>query len=583
MIRQLSTQNYNQVIKSSPKNNALIIADPDLKGFASQLPGALKEGQQVAARLSEQGIHTTTSYKGSSDEIIEKMFSDDYRIIHLSGHGIFNKDISKGSGMVIGNNMFLSTREIRQMSTAPELVFVNCCHIGKISGVAEEFYQQRYKLAANIGTQLIENGVRCVIAAGWAVDDSAALEFADVFYDRMLSGYTFGDAVSEARKSVFAKYSNTNTWGAYQCYGDPFFRFEQRRQEKTKYKRTYLISQEAEIDLLNLLNELDIGKKPTDEYIKLLEEISEAVDQAKIRTPVITEKEALVYLELKHYDKACEKFSTLLKVEDASFSFSVAEKYFNAMAKKITSEFKDILAKKSDENETKKQQIIEQKRTECLTQLNEVTDNLEVLVKLIPSSERLNILGSAYKRKAFVLAENKIETYERAALNYQKAYSHSKNWYSLTNWLALECVLVMSDLHNWGSEVNSKNEKLGYTLIAREEAIFTLSESAPSPAGIERMSYWDMLADINIRLCKYILQYSKESGKNRTELINQQDIYKEIEELWKKAGSKGKRFAEIEHFEFIIDALSIAKNKNTNVLAAKLEQLKTELIKQIEN
>ena len=33
------------------------------------------------------------------------------------------------------------------------------------------------------------------------------------------------------------------------------------------------------------------------------------------------------------------------------------------------------------------------------------------------------------------------------------------------------------------------------------------------------------------------------SGKNITQLINQQDIYKEIEELWKKAGSKGKRFA----------------------------------------
>jgi hypothetical protein len=141
----------------------------------------------------------------------------------------------------------------------------------------------------------------------------------------------------------------------------------------------------------------------------------------------------------------------------------------------------------------------------------------------------------------------------------------------------------MSDLHNWGSDVNSKNEKLGYTLIAYEEAASVLDESAPSPTDSQRMSYWDMLAEINMRLCKFILQYSKISGKNRTELINQQDIYKEIEELWKKAGSKGKRFAEIEHFEFIIDALSIAKNKNTNALAAKLEQLKMDLIKQIEN
>jgi hypothetical protein len=33
------------------------------------------------------------------------------------------------------------------------------------------------KLAANIGTQLIEIGVKAVIAAGWAVDDSAASDF----------------------------------------------------------------------------------------------------------------------------------------------------------------------------------------------------------------------------------------------------------------------------------------------------------------------------------------------------------------------------------------------------------------------
>ena len=74
MIRQLSTQNYNQVIKSSAKNNALVIADPDLKGFASQLPGALKEGQQVSAKLLAQGMITSTSFKGNSDEIIEKLF-----------------------------------------------------------------------------------------------------------------------------------------------------------------------------------------------------------------------------------------------------------------------------------------------------------------------------------------------------------------------------------------------------------------------------------------------------------------------------------------------------------------------------
>jgi CHAT domain-containing protein len=572
MIRQLSTKNYRRVIKSAPKNNALVIADPDLKGFASQLPGALKEGQKVSEMLSARGINTTTCFKGSSGEIIEKLFCNDYRIIHLSGHGIFNQDQSKGSGMVIGKDMYLSTREINQMSTVPELVFVNCCHIGKISGMAEELYQQRYKLAANIGTQLIENGVRCVIAAGWAVDDNAALEFANVFYDRMFGGYTFGDSVKEARRLVLEKYSNTNTWGAYQCYGDPFFRFEHMQREYKRKKIEYLIAQEAEVDLENLLSELQIGKKSTDEYMALLEDISKGVDKAKIRTHSITEKEALIYFELKEYDKTCEKLGSLLNKEDATFSFSVAEKYYNAMAKKITNDFKGILGKK---NENLK--IIEKERKISLSKIVKVIKDLEALVKLIPSSERFNILGSTYKRNAFMLETDKQEVYKKAALNYQKAYFFSTNWYSLTNWLALESTLVMAGSHSWGSNEDNNKNILEYKLPSTDEALRLLEASRELHCvNTERMSYWDMLAGINIGLCKYILLYSDKSDKKEFE-----NIYKEISELWKKAGSKGKRFAEIEHLEFVIDAFSGTQNINAIELKSKLEQLLKDLSKQL--
>ena len=424
MIRQLSTQNYNQIIKSSPKNNVLVIADPDLDGFASQLPGALKEGQMVTKKLSTHDMIPTTSFRGNSDDIINKMFSKEYRIIHLSGHGIFNEDPAKGSGMVIGDNLFLSTREIRQMSAAPELVFVNCCHIGKISGVAEELYRKRYKLAANIGTQLIENGVRCVIAAGWAVDDSAALEFAEVFYDRLLAGYTFGESVHAARKSVFEKFGSTNTWGAYQCYGDPFYRFKRRHDKEKEFKPGYLISQEAEIDLLNLLSELEIGNKSTNDYTKILEKISLAVDNAQIRTPIITEKEAQIYLELKDYNKACEKYSSLLNVAEASFSFSVAEKYFMGMAKKIVYDLKLLLENIDEKDKVKQQEKEEKARMASVTEIGKVAARLENLVELMPSSERINILASTYKRQAFISVskEDKQLCYEKAAYYYQKAY-----------------------------------------------------------------------------------------------------------------------------------------------------------------
>lgn len=562
MIRQLSTDNFRQNIKIVPKNTALIIADPDLKGFANQLPGALKEGQLVAGLLAEQGLTTTSSFKGNHSEIIEKLFRDDYKIIHLSGHGIFNQDILKGSGMVIGKNLFLSTREIQQMSSVPEIVFVNCCHLGKSDGVAEEFYQDRYKLAANIGTQLIQNGVRCVIAAGWAVNDDAALEFAAVFYKRMFEGYNFGDSVKDARIAVYEKFGHTNTWGAYQCYGDPFYKFENTQTSRKKTEKTFMISQEAEVELMNLLQELEIGKLPSQDYLLKLKTISEAVDKAEIRNSVITEKEALIFLELGEYDQSCEKFSSLLTTEEASFSFAVAEKYCNARSKKILLDFR-----KSPKNSK-----------DCNERIKKVIKDLVLLLELSPTSERFNIIGSTYKRQAFMLKGNiKTNSYILAAEAYQHAYSNLKNWYSLTNWLALESSFVRAGLRTWNSQTDSEGTKLLYLLPSREEAILLLDQTRTGMIqNADRMSYWDMLACLNIRLCKYILMFSDEAKQAEID-----EILKEIVTLWKIAGSKGKRFAEIEHLEFIIDSLSISENTEAISLKSKLEEMKNELLKLI--
>ena len=71
----------------------------------------------------------------------------------------------------------------------------------------------------------MRSGVGAVVAAGWAVHDTAARDFARVFYERMLDGQTLGEAVRAARLEVFHQYRGNNTWAAYQCYGDPDFQF----------------------------------------------------------------------------------------------------------------------------------------------------------------------------------------------------------------------------------------------------------------------------------------------------------------------------------------------------------------------
>ena len=77
---------------------------------------------------------------------------------------------------------------------------------------------------SNLGVQFINMGVKAVVAAGWAVDDGAANAFAGSFYNHLLDGALFGEAVRAAREEIWARFPGVNTWGAYQCYGDPGFR-----------------------------------------------------------------------------------------------------------------------------------------------------------------------------------------------------------------------------------------------------------------------------------------------------------------------------------------------------------------------
>jgi hypothetical protein len=80
------------------------------------------------------------------------------------------------------------------------------------------------RFAAGVAQALIGLGVRCVVAAGWAVDDDAAQEFATAFYGALLAGQRFIDAVNQARIAAHAL--GGNTWAAYQCYGDPDWRLQ---------------------------------------------------------------------------------------------------------------------------------------------------------------------------------------------------------------------------------------------------------------------------------------------------------------------------------------------------------------------
>lgn len=558
MIRQLATMDYRIKINPVTDRTALVVGDPNLENTFPQLIGAEAEGQKVAEVLTTKSYTVTSLIKSSADDILLALFSGNYKIVHLAGHGLFSSDLKRPSGMLIGKDAFLTPAEIGQMSAVPELVFVNCCHLGKMSGVDEAYFQSRYRLAANIGTQLIDIGVKAVVVAGWAVSDSAAVEFCEKFYQNMFSGNNFGEAIKKARKAIYDKYRDqNNTWGAYQCYGDPFYTLSGYTENRQPYYE-FVIEEEAEIELSNLLNQLDTGGDSAEIFLAKMDAIGKAVEKAAIRNGRITELEALLYSGLNMYGLAIAKFEQLLKEENASFSFSASEKYCNVRAKYYVQEVKDArkkgtLVKGVEEN------------------MNKVIRDMEGLTSLCITVERLNLLGSTYKRKAIISEGNtKREAYQAAAANYKDAYYNLQNknkYYSLVNWLSIELALILAGVTTWedveDAEGNAKKGK-GIKKKESEQSLVSTPQSLSQKKAEELlneeaakipskvlgdMTYWELVADVNIRLCRLLLE-DTDAGYS--------DLLDQYIRVWAYIGHAGNRKAEVEHFEFLEDALSMA-------------------------
>lgn len=559
MIRQLSTPNYRLRINIISNRKALVIADPMLDGRAFQLPAAKKEGEMVYSLLSDHQFETISKINSNALDIF-KCLSSEYKIIHFAGHGVFDENSTMDSGMLIGKDCLLTTKDIANLSSVPEFVFVNCCFLGHTDGNAENLSQKRYQLAANIGTQLINNGVKAVIAAGWAIDDQAALEFTKMFYEKMLSGYTFGESTLAARRYIYERFNQNNTWGAYQCYGDPFYKFDiNSRTEKTTHF-DFIVPEKAEIELFNLHNEIETNRYSQSEYFARLKAISESIDKSGIRNQNITEKEALIYADMGDYDTSIQIFEQLLNYPKACYMVSSLEKYFSVRAKKCVKEFTH-----NGKNISKQFQ-----------EISELIKNISTLSDIGGQTvDRLSLIASTYKRKALLTNKqsDKKEALIKSAEHYMYAHEKQKSIsavHCLTNWYEIQIILVeLGFIQDWKFNIKLGNKT--YSVKSQLDAIKQLNVLKDKIlAETNDGNFWNSISLVNIRLCILILD-----PKNKNNSI--QDLINSYRNVWNNGGSRGKKLSEIEHLEFIILSLSNSEKADIKLLITQLQTIKSEL------
>ncbi|MCP4338707.1 MAG: CHAT domain-containing protein [Desulfobulbaceae bacterium] len=432
MIRQLATSNIIPTDICTDLNG-LVVGDP-FSGKASlfpDLPGAREEARMVTKVLESNRVQVEEPLiQETGAKILTKLMTGKYGVLHLAGHGVVDfelpktvyddehvdsktKKINRITGMLIGENQFLTPVEIHQMPHTPAFVFINCCHLGKITGVRPPYLERRYHLAANLATQFIEQGVKAVIAAGWAVDDGAALTFARNFYEIFFNGACFGDAVQKARATTQKMHPTVNTWGAYQCYGDPDYRItESRSTKKTTNTKSFVSLAEYLVAVKNIAED---AKTATRSSAPTLSDRLQDVIRI-LPSQFAKDAELLGYIgdawgELDHFAEAIKAYSSALGAQKAHAPIRCAEQQANFKCRRAIE-----MARAGDMAKAK---ALTAEAIDLLVSLNK---------RFGESVERLALLGSSYKRCAEIDVTNRVSLHQNLQemrVNYMKAYEQS--------------------------------------------------------------------------------------------------------------------------------------------------------------
>lgn len=584
LIRQLSLKEYRHRPARTYKLRALVIADPllPINCDLPQLPGANQEGRTVASILGTHGYEVRSQISSEPIKIVSDLFAKDYRILHLAGHGVYKHLVTRKqqsicpalshvqpecekknqyiTGMVLDwpppgatqnkEPVFLTAVEVEQMSVVPELVFINCCFLGKM----EKSNDNRNLFAASLASQFIKMGVRAVVAAGWAVDDTAANAFAEKFYTSMLDGSSFGESVTAARKAANeAASKDNNTWAAYQCYGDPAYRLH--GSDSTSRGKFYLSPREVLCDLWAIRDKKHGDDGNRIDSAVLLKELQQTesliphewlLKHGEIRTAL-----GEAYAELGNSDRAIEHYDAATSCTDGGCSLRYLDQLANLKCRRA-------------ENMARNSRL---SKTEALKEINAVISKLEIRsIECGETTDRSSITASAYKLLLMVGDQTKKETnriFEGMATWYEKAARFDGNIdpYSALNWV---CARILQESRK--VKIDSADiATLWDCLNKAAEAGVILNNSDPK--------FWNGVHGIDADLYKHLL-YRVTGGAFETKAPGLGELYERYLKLADEFGTSRKMDSVAKQVRFIARFLPESMDKlkdEFDELAKKLE------------
>lgn len=244
---------------------ALVVVDP---AADAHLPGAEEEGIAVADLFERFNLVTETPNRvevmrlfgpreATRTAVLRHLMMRRYDVLHFAGHCVYDQAAPKASGWIFSNGERLTANEFRRIDRVPKFIFSNACE----SGITPDRSGERsVALAPTLAEAFFDRGVSNFVCTAWPVDDRAARDFALTLYANLLglqisstdqspkqslsdinryqaaASQPIYSAIQAARLAIIDPPNDIRTWGAYQHYGNPYFRFFAATPKKEKVR-----------------------------------------------------------------------------------------------------------------------------------------------------------------------------------------------------------------------------------------------------------------------------------------------------------------------------------------------------------
>ncbi|CAH3190076.1 unnamed protein product [Porites evermanni] len=225
-IRIVPSLTTLRLIQQSPadyhsKTGALVIGEPEVSDVYYQgkrlqlcpLPGARMEAEMIGRLL---GVEPLLGKDATKRAVLERMHS--VSLIHFAAHGYEERgEIALSPLSQCGTphevDYLLTMAEISQVRLTAKLVVLSCCH--SASG------QVRAEGVVGIARAFLASGARAVLAALWAVEDKATMQFMNHFYEHLVRGESASESLHQAMKWMREnRFSDVEQWAPFMLIGD---------------------------------------------------------------------------------------------------------------------------------------------------------------------------------------------------------------------------------------------------------------------------------------------------------------------------------------------------------------------------